>query len=105
MVDRTRIHRDGEQVPDPARQVRARLADRGKRRLGKLAPARSARWRRRVLGAMVSGVATLAALQFALGRQAAAPVAVGDSVAAIQSAIQAAIQPTAAQAPADKTPG
>ncbi|WP_229491408.1 nucleoside diphosphate kinase regulator [Massilia sp. HP4] len=76
MVDRTRFYRDGGQVHDPARQARARLADRGKRRLGKLAPIRSARWRRCVLGAMLSGVAVLAAAQFALGRQTAAPASV-----------------------------
>ena len=75
MVDRTRFYRDGGQVHDPARQAQARLADRGKRRLGKLAPIRSARWLRCVLGAMMSGVAVLAAAQFALGRQTAAPVA------------------------------
>jgi len=81
MIDRTRFHHDGGRVHDPARQAQARLSDRGKRRLGKLAPIRSARWRRCVLGAMMSGVAALAALQFMLARPPAAPLAAGDGLA------------------------
>lgn len=99
MVDRTRFHHDGGQVHDPARQAQARLADRGKRRLGKLAPIRSARWRRCVLGAMMSGVAVLAALQFMSGRPTAAPVVAGDGLAAAQAA-----QPQP-EAPGNQAPG
>jgi len=100
MVDRTRSYRDGEQVHDPARRAQARLADRGKRRLAKLALVRGARWRRCVLGAMMSGVAVLAALQFMLGRPPAAPVAAGDGLAAVAEAPQP--QP---ETPGDHTPG
>lgn len=99
MVDRTRFYRDGGQVHDPARQAQARLADRGKRRLGKLAPTRSARWRRCVLGAMMSGVAALAAAQFMLGRPTAEPVAADEGLAAAQAA------PPQPETPANQAPG
>lgn len=65
MHDRIVIYRHADEPSDPARAAKARLAGRGKRRLGRQALARGARWRRRVLGAMVSGVAVLAALQLA----------------------------------------
>lgn len=64
MHDRTVIHCNGGSPPDPAREARARLAGRSRRRLGRQALARAAQWRRRVLGAMVSGLAVLVALQF-----------------------------------------
>lgn len=76
MVDRIGSYRDGAQVPDPARQAQARLAGRGKRRAGRLALARGARWRRCVLGAMMSAVAVSAAMPFAPGHQMAAPALV-----------------------------